>query len=432
MGNINNFLKLPSFTRRGDTIVEVMVSIAVVMTVLAGGYALARNSLDDSVDLAKRSQAIAINRGQVEYIRNAFQNNLATLISYQDSTTYANGFCILNGGAASKFDGQDSPCTKFDGSDDGSDDSPYSIKVTYDKDKKLFTVLALWPKRADTQNQATLFYKLPDAASTITQGTFNIGVNPSSLSIKKGTSGTTSVKVTPENGFNANVLLAASGPEGASYSFAPSTIIGGSGCSTLTITIDGQATAGTYTVTIKGKSGDIEKQTTLSLTITQDTPPPTLVDVDINSAEGFAPRSVRLKARVNPNGYSLTECYFKNGLTPSFEWGKTPKEGKGRTTCCYQPTPPHENGDCGSGNDWRNSTAISFLNVNLSVGLDNGQAPHLKSKEKLYYQFCATNAGGTACSVNCYVIMNSSDKKDGKWWCDAPDHRHAAELGCIP
>ncbi|HUJ33059.1 MAG TPA: protease pro-enzyme activation domain-containing protein, partial [Candidatus Acidoferrum sp.] len=65
-------------------------------------------------------------------------------------------------------------------------------------------------------------------------GNYTLSTSPSSLSILQGASGTSTITVTPQNGFNGSVGLSASGlPSGVTASFNPVTT---TGASTLTLT----------------------------------------------------------------------------------------------------------------------------------------------------------------------------------------------------
>jgi hypothetical protein len=102
--------------------------------------------------------------------------------------------------------------------------------------------------------------------------TYTLSASPSSLSVAQGTQGTSTITVTPVDGFTGSVALSASGlPSGVTASFNPSsvTITGTSGVtSTLTLAASATATTGTATVTLTGTSGSLTADTQLSLTVT--------------------------------------------------------------------------------------------------------------------------------------------------------------------
>ncbi|HEY6943661.1 MAG TPA: S53 family peptidase, partial [Candidatus Acidoferrum sp.] len=94
---------------------------------------------------------------------------------------------------------------------------------------------------------------------------FTLSASPNSLTITQGASGTSTITVNAQNGFNGSVALSASGlPNGVTASFNPGST---ASTSTLTLSANSTATTGTVTVTITGTSGTLTKTTTLSLTV---------------------------------------------------------------------------------------------------------------------------------------------------------------------
>ncbi len=94
---------------------------------------------------------------------------------------------------------------------------------------------------------------------------FTLSANPSSVSVTQGSSATTTITITPLNGFSGSVTLAASGlPNGVTAGFSPNPA---TSTSTLTLTASPSAATGTVTVTITGTSGSITNTTTLTLTV---------------------------------------------------------------------------------------------------------------------------------------------------------------------
>jgi hypothetical protein len=94
---------------------------------------------------------------------------------------------------------------------------------------------------------------------------FSLSASPSSLSVTQGSSGSSTITVTPSGGFTGSVTLSNSAlPSGVTASFGtnPTT-----GSSVLTFTASSTATTGTSTITITGVSGTLSHTTTISLTI---------------------------------------------------------------------------------------------------------------------------------------------------------------------
>jgi hypothetical protein len=97
---------------------------------------------------------------------------------------------------------------------------------------------------------------------------FSINASPSSLTIHRTGSGSTTITITSLNGFSGTVSLSHGAlPAGVTATFNP-TSIAGHGTSTLTFTSNG-ASRGTFTITVTGTSGSLTHSTTITLTITK-------------------------------------------------------------------------------------------------------------------------------------------------------------------
>jgi hypothetical protein len=95
---------------------------------------------------------------------------------------------------------------------------------------------------------------------------YTLSASPSGLTVVQGGQGTSTITITPVNGFSGSVSFSASGlPSGvtATFNANPAT-----STSTLTLTASGTATTGTTTVTVIGSSGSLTQTTTLMLTVT--------------------------------------------------------------------------------------------------------------------------------------------------------------------
>ncbi|HEV7553457.1 MAG TPA: hypothetical protein VGP65_17350 [Candidatus Angelobacter sp.] len=94
---------------------------------------------------------------------------------------------------------------------------------------------------------------------------YSLSASPSSLTVKQGTSGSSTITVTPSGGFTGSVSLSTSAlPSGVTAAFGtnPTT-----STSVLTFTASATATVGTSTITVTGTSGTLSHTTTISLTI---------------------------------------------------------------------------------------------------------------------------------------------------------------------
>jgi subtilase family serine protease len=111
-----------------------------------------------------------------------------------------------------------------------------------------------------TVNAANLVSKWPVSAEN-----FTLSAAPVSLTLMQGTSGSTTITITPQNGFSGSVGLSASGlPNGVMASFSSTSA---TSSSTLTLTASSTAAIGTATITITGTFGSLTRQTTLTLTV---------------------------------------------------------------------------------------------------------------------------------------------------------------------
>jgi Pro-kumamolisin, activation domain len=142
---------------------------------------------------------------------------------------------------------------------------------------------------------------------------FTLSSNPANLSIISGSSATSTISVTAQNGFNAAVAFSASGlPPGVTAKFAASVV---------TFTATSTAAAASATVTITGTSGALSSKTSVVLTISK--PPsftlsaaPTVLTV----AQGASAISTLTLTPLNGFNSAVTVglSALPSGVTPSF------------------------------------------------------------------------------------------------------------------
>jgi len=103
----------------------------------------------------------------------------------------------------------------------------------------------------------------------ITSGDFSLAINPPSINIQQGGSGTASITVNPIGGFSQTVTLSVqSEPSGFTVTINPLSITPGS-TATITISIASSVSPGTYSVVIRGSGGGKTTTASLSVTVTQ-------------------------------------------------------------------------------------------------------------------------------------------------------------------
>jgi hypothetical protein len=145
-------------------------------------------------------------------------------------------------------------------------------------------------------------FKFPNCGGT---PDYSLSASPASLSINQGASGTSTITVSPSNGFTGSVTLSASGlPAGVTASFGtnPTT-----STSVLTLTASSTATTGTATVTVTGTSGALTHTTTISLTVNAPAAP--------NFSLSASPASLTVKQ--GTSGSSTITVTPSNGFTGS-------------------------------------------------------------------------------------------------------------------
>lgn len=119
----------------GDTIVEVLIAIAVVGAVLGGAFSATRRSLAGARISQERGEAVKLVEGQVESLKAALNSGKA------DEVFTASGEFCLNDSLEVK-QASDDACKK-------GTDNRYSLKISstdIGTDGKTFTASARWDK----------------------------------------------------------------------------------------------------------------------------------------------------------------------------------------------------------------------------------------------------------------------------------------------
>jgi subtilase family serine protease len=98
---------------------------------------------------------------------------------------------------------------------------------------------------------------------------FSLTASPASMSLRRGSSGTSTIATSVTSGSISSISLSASGQgSGVTVSFSQSSIPG-DGSSTMTVKASKNATIGTRTITISATGGGTTRTTTVSLTVTR-------------------------------------------------------------------------------------------------------------------------------------------------------------------
>jgi kumamolisin len=104
---------------------------------------------------------------------------------------------------------------------------------------------------------------------TGTTPSFTVSASPTSISVARGSSGTSTITTTIAGGFNSAITLTASGQgNNQTVTFTPSSIAApGSGTSTMTVKVGNRASLGNHTITITAKGGGVTHTTTVTLDV---------------------------------------------------------------------------------------------------------------------------------------------------------------------
>jgi hypothetical protein len=157
---------------------------------------------------------------------------------------------------------------------------------------------------------------------------FTLSASPASLTVTRGTSGSSTITETPSGGFTGAVTLSTSAlPAGVTATFGtnPTT-----GSSALTFTASSTATTGTSTVTVTGISGTLTHTATISLTINAAATPDFSLSASPASVSVTQGSTATSTITETPSGgftgsVSLSASGLPSGVTAAF--GTNPTTG---------------------------------------------------------------------------------------------------------
>jgi Tfp pilus assembly protein PilV len=154
--------RMVNLSQRGDTIVEVLVAIAVASLILGGAYVTSQNSLSATQDSQEHADALQIAQGEVEWLR---------VDSTQQSLfSQPNGFCIVDALTTSPAPAAGTVKTgsycKVDSS--GAHNTTtnldiYKVSISSQSNANgsvTFTVKVNWPGLQNVTDQVQLLYRI--------------------------------------------------------------------------------------------------------------------------------------------------------------------------------------------------------------------------------------------------------------------------------
>lgn len=138
--------------QRGDTIIEVLISIAIIALALAISYSLANRSLRTGLSANARTEAAAIAQGQLELLKNA-RYTASDLSAFNSSYKTSTPFCMNPNGNGKATSSQ---CLS----------GGYTTTITYQNATNSFLLTTQWDSfNADSpggRDRLVVYYRLPD------------------------------------------------------------------------------------------------------------------------------------------------------------------------------------------------------------------------------------------------------------------------------
>jgi Tfp pilus assembly protein PilV len=356
---LSKIRKMPKQPYQGDTIVEVMISMAVLAIVLVATYSFSNRAFQSGLNSQYRDQAVSYAQQQLELIREA-DNNAPQNIDDYLGPPYNTSFCI---NPSTKVRQPVASCTF---------NNLYNVTYTYDgsgSGTKVVKVVASWDSASGTKQQTVVYYKPnntftgtsqactpasdPATCSSVKTDVPAIGISTDKIQINIGDK-----VIITWNSTNVDLsTCSASGP----FGFGGVNVQSNNG----TFTTSSLSPEGSYNfyVDCKDNAGtQVSPRGQATVTVVKPVPS----NVATQAPNPLSYSSATLKGTVNPNGFATT-YQFNFGLTSAYG-------------AAGSPTPATSAGPGTS--DVAASAAVTGLLTNTTY----------------HFRLCATNAYGPTCS----------------------------------
>lgn len=153
----------------GDTIVEVLIVMAIVSLVLVISFVTSNRSLKSIQDAQEHNVAQELVTSQIEELRTLASS---TTDASHNVFTYTSGFCVTDSSGTGSFNlsaASAAACKVDSGGHPTTDQPQYNIQITRPNSCGsgcLFTVQATWPSIIDgSTNNVTMYYRFYQGAS---------------------------------------------------------------------------------------------------------------------------------------------------------------------------------------------------------------------------------------------------------------------------
>lgn len=161
-------LSIRQLASRGDTIVEVMIAIAVISSVLAGAFSVTQKSSKAVRDSQEKGEMMQLLQGQIELIREKALAAQSTSDAIYSSSTL---FCMNPADGTRVNFGDTIQVTNTTGYPDQCKNlgpgSLYAIAVRYDATGNYFKAEGRWDGLSGTTNTLDLFYRISPGSAAI-------------------------------------------------------------------------------------------------------------------------------------------------------------------------------------------------------------------------------------------------------------------------
>lgn len=145
----------------GDTIVEVLLALAVLGAVLGGAYVVTNRNMVINQASQERSQAVKIAESQLEQVRNVFETDYESVVALSTNPFCMSGSSIVSGSGMTtscKIDAAGSPTTS----------EPAYVVAINPTDQttsdgftaKRFEITVTWANRTGTNDTFSYLYEM--------------------------------------------------------------------------------------------------------------------------------------------------------------------------------------------------------------------------------------------------------------------------------
>jgi hypothetical protein len=240
---------------------------------------------------------------------------------------------------------------------------------------------------------------------------FSIAASPATVSVRAGSTGTTSVSTALVSGSAESVALSATGlPAGVSAGFAPGSVSAG-GASSLTLTVAGSVAPGTYPITLTGTAPSATHSTPLSLTVTPaSTLPGPWLDTDVGAPAPAG--SASFSGGVFSVSGSGADIF---GTSDQFNYVYQPASGNGTLIARVSSQSNTGSTNSKAGIIWKASTATGSPYILIETGPSGAV--------KVQYNFSGSVTGATYSFPNLWMKLVRSGSNfsaylspDGATW----------------